>query len=504
VPGESYQDLVVWRSKARELAGECYRITKTFPREEMFGMTSQIRRSSTSIAANIAEGWGRGLPDPNLSTNIKLHAHSLGFDLVGITSAEPSAFAEEYRDWIARGYAGEMGYLAHNMERRLDPRELLPDARSIIVVGMNYYTRSEERGTRNEGGHSGEGGRKRGSEGTSSSWGDGHGALPVADDPQLPTPHSLLPHREAVFARYARGDDYHNVMTPRLKQLLAYIKELAGPETEGRVYVDTGPILEREVARRAGLGWFGKNTMLINTRRGSYFFLGEIVTNLALTADSPAVGGCGTCTRCLDACPTNAFTAPFVLDSRRCISYLTIELKGQIPQEYVPAIAETGRIYGCDICQEVCPFNTDREEGTGNREQTMPGRAGAPSPADPAQDKLTSTTSALTPNTKGQTPIHGPTPTPEPAFQPRPFVTDIKDVKDLLYLTREEFSAAFKGSAVKRAKRRGLLRNAIAALNGCEDLEAVAALEHAQNDTDPVVRGSAKAALECGKSSEAS
>lgn len=299
---------------------------------------------------------------------IKEQAHLLGFDLVGITGAEPSAFAEEYRDWVERGYAGEMHYLTRNIERRLDPRELLPDARSIIMVGMNYYTE---------------------------------------ESPSF--------HDQALFARYARGDDYHDVMTPRLRQLLALLKEWAGEEATGRVYVDTGPLLEREVARRAGLGWFGKNTLLINTKRGSYFLLGAIITNVLLPRDVPAVGGCGTCTRCLEACPTQAIVAPYQVDARRCLSYLTIELKGELPPDLAPAIGMAGnRVFGCDICQEVCPFNIRRSS-----------------------------------------------PTEEPAFQPRP-VTTQSTVSDLLLMTEEEFREKFRRSPVKRTKWRGLQRNVAA------------------------------------------
>jgi len=394
-------------------------------------------------------------PPSNIETLIKQRAYSLGFDLVGITSAEPSAFAAEYRNWIANGYAGKMEYLARNPERRTDPRMLLPNARSIIVVGMNYYVREEGRGKREEGESGGEHvplpSWERLGEGESGR----QGVLPTVDETLRPTTYDLRPG-EAVFARYARGDDYHDVMEVRLRKLLDYLKAEAGPDADGRVYVDTGPILEREAAQRAGLGWFGKNTMLINTRRGSYFFLGEIVTNVPLNLDEPAVGGCGTCTRCLDACPTNAFVAPFVLDSRRCISYLTIELKDQIPEELVPVIGAAGnRVYGCDICQEVCPINRTH---LASRHPTL-------------------------------------YPTEEPAFQPRDVTTNSK-VTDLLYMTDEDFREKFKGSPVKRAKRRGLLRNATAALSSRDDAEAIAALEHALNDPEQLVSDAAAAALE--------
>ncbi len=345
----------------------------------------------------------------SLAEVVKTRARELGFYLVGITSAEPSAFAEEYRDWIAQGCAGEMDYLARNLHRRLDPCELLPDARSIIVVGMNYYADAEE-------------------------------------GPGMPA--EVEPDR-AIFARYARGDDYHDVMTARLRELLACLKAAAGEGAEGRVYVDTGPLLEREVARRAGLGWFGKNTMLINTRRGSYFFLGEIITNVALEVDEPAIGGCGTCTRCLDACPTGAIVEPYKVDARLCLSYLTIELKGAIPEDLRSALSAAGsRIFGCDICQEVCPFNHRRS-----------------------------------------------VPTEEPAYQARE-VTQNPRLVDLLLMDEEEFRRKFKGSPVKRAKRQGLLRNAVVALHMRDDAEAIVAREYALNDPEPLVRESAEWSLE--------
>lgn len=314
----------------------------------------------------------------HLSVAIKQKARMLGFDLVGIARAEPSLFQKEYREWIDRGYAGEMHYLMRHLERRLDPQQLLPDARSIVVVAMNYYSDPAE----------------------------GSGT-PITD-----------PDR-AIFARYARGDDYHDVMTARLRALWQWVQTQAGAHAEGRVYVDTGPLLEREVAQKAGLGWFGKNTMLINTRRGSYFLLGEIVTNLVLEPDQPARGGCGTCRRCIDACPTGAIVEPYVLDARRCISYLTIELKGEIPEEYHAAIAASGnRIFGCDICQEVCPFNLRRS-----------------------------------------------VPATEPAFRARE-VTDRPRLTDLLAMDEETFRQRFRGSPVKRARWHGLRRNVLAALRG--------------------------------------
>ena len=316
---------------------------------------------------------------------VKQYAGELGFDLVGIAAAEPSLFAAEYAAWLASGFAGEMDYLKRSLDRRFDPREILPGARSVIVVAMNYYSDEEE----------------------------GPGTPPVDAG-------------RAIFARYARGDDYHDVMKARLQLLLDRLIDRAPPGATGRVYVDTGPLLERELAQKAGIGWFGKNTMLINSRHGSYFLLGEIITTAALPPDLPSEGGCGTCTRCLDACPTGALTEPFTLDARRCISYLTIELKGDIPEELAPALSVAGnRVFGCDICQEVCPFNLRRSQ-----------------------------------------------PTAEPALQARP-VTGSARLSDLALLTEEQFREQFRGSAVKRAKWKGLMRNASVALNGCNDVEAI-------------------------------
>lgn len=304
-----------------------------------------------------------------LTSAIKERALALGFDLCGIAPAVPSAFKAEFRSWIERGMHGEMGYMARDPERRLDPELVLPGARSIVVVAMNYFTESEQ------------------------------------ESP-----------KQAVFARYARNDDYHEVMLPRLKELLAWIREVQ-PDAEGKCYVDTGPILEREVAQRAGIGWFGKNTMLINTRRGSWFLLGEILLTLPLVPDEPAMGGCGTCTRCLDACPTGAIVRPYEVDARRCISYLTIEQKGPIPAELAAKMGS--RIFGCDICQEVCPFNVRRA-----------------------------------------------TPTDEPAFQPREVT--MSSLAQLATITESEFREKFKGSPVKRAKWRGLMRNATACLSNSD------------------------------------
>src|SRR5438105_4025409 len=247
-----------------------------------------------------------------LAVRIKQHAHDLGFELAGIAPATPADGFDELLSWLEQGFAGEMEYMHRHADARRHPSSILPEVRSVVMVGMNYKPdkRRERSGVRGQRGK---------------------------------------------VARYALGDDYHDVLRRRLKQLLAKVQEEA-PGCQGRGVVDTAPLLERDFARRAGLGWFGKNTMLINKRLGSYFFLGALLLDVELRPDPPhTTTHCGTCTACLDACPTEAFLEPGLLDARRCISYLTIELKGSIPTELRAPMADW--VFGCDICQEVCPWN---------------------------------------------------------------------------------------------------------------------------------------------------
>jgi epoxyqueuosine reductase len=294
----------------------------------------------------------------------KAHAYAVGFDLVGVTALGPTETAAHFDNWLSHGYAGDMGYLARGAEKRRDSRLPVPGTTHAIVVGLDY------------------GGREP--------------AGPVA--------------------RYARGDDYHDVMERMLRELHTRLAHDAGHEVRGKPYVDTGPLLERDLARRAGLGWFGKNTNLVNPQRGSFFFLGALVVDAELVPDAPfEADRCGTCTRCLDACPTDAFVGPRQLDATKCISYLTIELKTEIPAEYHEAIGE--HLYGCDVCQDVCPWNE-------RFARALP--AGSPfAPRDVISRKEADTLA-----------------------------------RELLVMTQEEFSAAFKGSPMKRAKLGGLKRNA--------------------------------------------
>ena len=298
---------------------------------------------------------------------LKAQACGLGFDLVGITSLGPMETAAAFDSWVASGYAGDMDYLARGAAKRRDSRLPVPGATTAIVVALDY------------------GGRA----------------------PSGP------------IARYARGDDYHDVMLGKLRELHEWLESAIGGPVKGKAYVDTGPILERELARRAGLGWFGKNTNLVNPRIGSFFFIGALLVDVDLEPDTPfETDRCGTCTRCLDACPTGAFVEPRLLDATRCISYLTIELKGAIPEDLRPQMG--AHIYGCDICQDVCPYNIKF-----------------------AQELR------------------------EPAFAPRSVIgnRDAESLaRELLAMDDEAFRAAFRNSPIKRAKRRGLARNAAVVL----------------------------------------
>ncbi len=244
-----------------------------------------------------------------IAAAVKGKARELGFDLVGIASAKPSAYREYFRGWLDGGQAGAMGYLAKRFEERTDPGVYLPGAASVICAGINYYVPLEKAG----------------------------------------------PNRGRI-ARYALGRDYHEFMTDRLRALADWLREIE-PKARTRCCVDTGPVMEKELAARAGIGWVGKNTCVINEGIGSWIFLGEVLTTLALRADESAVDRCGSCRRCIDACPTQAITEPYRLDARKCISYLTIEHRGEIEPELA---SKTGDwVYGCDVCQDVCPWNRE-------------------------------------------------------------------------------------------------------------------------------------------------
>jgi epoxyqueuosine reductase len=240
----------------------------------------------------------------NLTSSLKALALESGFDLVAIGPADPPPHGAEFRRWIDAGMAGTMAYLARRAEERLDPESVLPGARSVVCVALNYFQGEPD-----------------------PSW--------------------------APVARYAWGADYHDVIAPRLAGICRFLAEAAGAQS--RAYVDTGPVLERDLAARAGLGWIGKNTMLLHPALGSWFFIGVVLTEAELEHDAPLPDRCGSCTACLDACPTGALVGPYVLDARRCISYLTIEHRGEIPRELEPGVGPWE--FGCDACQSACPWN---------------------------------------------------------------------------------------------------------------------------------------------------
>lgn len=347
-------------------------------------------------------------------------ARRLGFDDCRVTRIHRATHADAFERWIAEGAHGDMAWLARSPERRTDPSLVLPDARSMVVVAMNYFVPAPEIGWR-------PGGLVRDRRDTK----DNRDA-DTGESAQIKS----LAGRSAVrgvFARYAWGDDYHDLMLERLRVLSVRLAEWGGRQ---KVYVDTGPVLERDFASDAGLGWNGKSTVQIHPKLGTWFFLGEILTTLDLPPDLPFGDHCGKCTRCLDACPTRALTAPRRLDARRCLSYLTIEHKGPIPLEFRAALG--GRIYGCDDCLAACPWNRFARASR------------------------------------------------EAAFAARPHVGDWP-LRAFLALDDEGFRTLFKGSPIKRLKRPGFLRNVCVALGNIGTPDDLPALQHAARDPNPLI-----------------
>lgn len=337
---------------------------------------------------------------PTLEQRIEREAYAIGFDLVGFVRLGEVETAAHYDAWVASGFEGEMGYMARDAAIRHDTRRPHPGALSAIVVGMDYG-----------------------------------GAEPGGS-----------------VARYARGEDYHDVMRERLRQLHSRLVVEVGHDVDARPYVDTAPILERDLARRAGLGWFGKNTMLINPARGSYFFIGSLFVALELEPSAPfEADRCGSCTRCLEACPTDAFVAPRVLDARKCVSYLTIEHRGAIDEVLREGMAD--HLYGCDVCQEVCPWNVKFARALPDESPYAAREALGSSDARTLAHKL-------------------------------------------LGMSQDAFSAAFSGSPMKRAKLRGLKRNAAVVLGNAGTPADADALTRALDDPEPLVRAHAAWALE--------
>ena len=359
----------------------------------------------------------------SLRERIRAAARVAGFDQVGFAPAEPPRHGETFKVWLERGFQGEMDYMAREdaVRRRLDPRAALPGCRTIIVVSLFYGAHSDTPQTSDQ------------------------------QDPGRAAGRTPPGRRLPVVARYALGRDYHDVFEERLDALSAAIRRFA-PAARTKRYVDYGPVLERDHAQRAGLGWIGKNTMLIHPDLGSYFMLGELLTDIEIEPDPPFMHDrCGTCRRCIDACPTDAILDGRLLDARLCISYLTIELRGPIPEALRPAVGN--RVFGCDICQEVCPWNSD-----------------APTPAKAPF--------ALRPG------------------QPVPPGEMVAWAEELALLDADGFRARYRGTAFSRPGRDGLLRNLAVGLGNTGGVGARPILERLRADSSPLVREHARWALD--------
>jgi epoxyqueuosine reductase len=339
------------------------------------------------------------MKNEELKEELVPYARELGFDSCRIAGCAAPGHVSEFRTWLRKGAAGEMSYMERGEEKRCDPQKVLPGARSIVVVSLNYW--------------------------------QGESATPTA-----------FGAATGRVARFAWGEDYHKVISQKLDKIDNFLRRFGGRQ---KSYVDTGPILERDHAAQAGIGWHGKSTMLINTQLGTWFFLGEILTTLELPPDPPQRDRCGTCDRCIKACPTGAITAPHRLDARRCISYLTIELKSSIPVELRPLIGN--RIFGCDDCLDACPWNRFAQASR------------------------------------------------EAAFSARRSTTGML-LRDYLELNDMEFHALFKNSPIKRIKRRGFLRNVCVALGNVGDLADLPALKRAASDPDELIAEHAAWAIE--------
>jgi epoxyqueuosine reductase len=379
-----------------------------------------------------------------LEDSIKQFARDLGFALAGIARAAAADGFDRLNEWLQRGYAGDMEYMRRQAEARSHPSSILTDVRSVIMLGMEYGEKVRVSSARQDLAPPNQGAGQFARTAPSTEYpvqSAQHSESKSIPESRIASvtswPHSDNAGGEKLFgkvARYAAGEDYHDVIRRQLNKLLSWLQTEV-PSCRGRGVVDTAPLLERDFARRAGLGWIGKNTMLINKHRGSYFFLAALLVDLELAVDASHVAShCGTCTACLDACPTQAFSGPGWLDSRRCISYLTIELRSQISNKYRSELA--GWAFGCDVCQEVCPWN--------RHDDSLP---------------------------------------------------DTLNLVELLSLDEEGFRRRFRGTALMRAKRRGLLRNAAMLLGNQGDASAIPALERALTDAEPLVREAAQWAL---------
>jgi epoxyqueuosine reductase len=341
---------------------------------------------------------------------IRQRALELGFDACGFTTAHPPASLPQFDSWLAQGHHGELAYLERGRAKRAELERVLPGVQTVIALAAGYSP-----------------------------------GPAAAETPPGQQAHLQAPAAKGVVARYARHADYHTVLAPALRELADAVNRAGGPGTRSLAYTDTGPILERDLAQRAGIGFIGKHTGLIRPRGGNWFFLAELLTTLKVAPDGPEQNRCGSCARCIPACPTGAIIAPFQLDARRCISYLTIELRGSIPVEYRSAIGN--RIFGCDDCLAACPWNRFARDGAILRKQARPD-------------------------------------------------LDAPDLVDLLGLSESDFRQRFRDTPLWRSKRRGLLRNVSVALGNSGDARALPALERAARDPDPLIAEHAQWACE--------
>ncbi|MGB7749310.1 MAG: tRNA epoxyqueuosine(34) reductase QueG [Verrucomicrobiia bacterium] len=350
-----------------------------------------------------------------MKEKIRQRALELGFDDCRFTTAAAPVSAGQFQNWLAEKRHDEMAWLERTAAKRLDPQQVLSGAKSVICLAASYEISNSSRSRREEA--------------------------------QTFSNQSLVTSTPTagIVARYAQFDDYHDVFGKQLKRLTGFVNQLGGVETRSLWYVDTGPLLERDFAQRAGLGFVGKHTNVVSRRFGNWILLAEIVTSLELEPDTPEKNHCGNCTRCIEACPTHAITAPFQLDARLCISYLTIELKGPIPVELRPAIGN--RIFGCDDCLAACPWNRFAREGRLMKEHARPDLA-AP------------------------------------------------NLIELLQLDEAGFKSSFAGTPVLRTKRRSLLRNVCVALGNTGNASALPALNQAAKDSEPLIAEHARWAKE--------
>ena len=356
--------------------------------------------NATAYLKDLSPGTAAATTRAELKQRLVVFARELGFDSCRVAACSTPTHADEFDDWLDEGAHGEMEYMARATEKRREPQKILDGAKSIIILALNYFQ------------------------------GDGNAAETV---PVRLGPATTEQKARGRIARYAWGDDYHDVIAAKLDKIDIFLRDFGGRQ---KCYVDTGPVLERDHAAQAGIGWHGKSTMLIDEKLGTWFFLAEILTTLGLPADDPARDRCGTCERCINACPTGAITAPHKLDARRCISYLTIELKSSIPLELRSLIGD--RIFGCDDCLDACPWNRFAKVSR------------------------------------------------ESAFAARKSTTAYA-LRDYLRLDEAEFSDRFRNSPINRIKRRGFLRNVCVALGNIGTREDLPALERAAVDSEPLI-----------------